>query len=78
MLPEVEKLMKFEEAMKELEETVNKLESEEVSLDEAMELFEKGVGLSKTCQKLLSEAQLKVTKLIAENNSETEFDTENM
>ncbi|MBQ3022377.1 MAG: exodeoxyribonuclease VII small subunit [Clostridia bacterium] len=70
--------MKFEEAMKELEETVNKLESEEVSLDEAMELFEKGVGLSKTCQKLLSEAQLKVTKLIAENNSETEFDTENM
>ena len=78
LLPEGEKLMKFEEAMKELEETVNKLESEEVSLDEAMELFEKGVGLSKTCQKLLSEAQLKVTKLIAENNSETEFDTENM
>ena len=70
--------MKFEEAMKELEETVNKLESGQVSLDEAMELFEKGVGLSKTCQKLLSEAQLKVTKLIAENDSEVDFDTENM
>ncbi len=70
--------MKFEEAMKELEETVKKLESGEVSLDEAMELFEKGVGLSKTCQKLLSEAQLKVTKLIAQSDTEVEFDTENM
>ncbi len=78
MLPEGEILMKFEEAMKQLEETVGKLESGDVSLDEAMELFEKGVSLSKTCQKLLSEAQLKVTKLIAENDSEVEFDTENI
>ena len=70
--------MKFEEAMKQLEETVKKLESGETTLDEAMELFEKGVSLSKTCQKLLSEAQLKVTKLIAQNDSEVEFDTENM
>ena len=70
--------MKFEEAMKNLEETVNKLESGDVSLEEAMELFEKGVGLSKTCQKLLSEAQLKVTKLIAESDNEVDFDTENM
>ena len=78
MLPKGEVLMKFEEAMKQLEETVSKLESGEVSLEEAMELFEKGVSLSKTCQKLLSEAQLKVTKLIAQSDSEVEFDTENM
>ena len=70
--------MKFEEAMKELELTVNKLESGEVSLEESMELFEKGVGLSRTCQKLLGEAQLKVTKLLTENDSEVEFDTENV
>lgn len=70
--------MKFEEALKQLEETVNKLESGETSLDEAMELFEKGVGLSRTCQKLLSEAQLKVTKLIAQSETEVEFDTENV
>ena len=43
-----------------------------------MELFDKGVGLSRTCQKLLGEAQLKVTKLIAESNTEIDFDTENM
>ena len=70
--------MKFEEAMLELEVTVKKLESGETTLEESMELFEKGVKLSRVCQKLLSEAQLKVTKLIAESDSEVEFDTENM
>ena len=70
--------MNFEEAMKQLEETVKKLESGETALEESMELFEKGVNLSRTCQKLLSEAQLKVTKLIAENDTEVSFDTENI
>lgn len=70
--------MKFEEAMKQLENTVKKLESGDTTLEESMELFEKGVSLTRTCQQLLSEAQLKVTKLIAENESEEEFDTENM
>ncbi len=70
--------MKFEEAMRELEETVKKLESGDVTLEESMALFEKGVNLSRTCQKLLGEAQLKVTKLIAENDTEVDFDTENM
>lgn len=70
--------MKFEEAMKQLEDTVKKLESGETTLEESMELFEKGVSLSRTCQKLLNEAQLKVTKLISESDEEVEFDTENL
>ena len=70
--------MKFEEAMKELEETVKQLESGETSLEDSMALFEKGVSLTRTCKKLLNEAQLKVTKLIAENDSEVEFDAENI
>ena len=71
--------MKFEEAMKELEETVKKLESGETTLDEAMELFEKGINLTRSCRKLLQEAELKVTKLVGsgENKEEVEFDTEN-
>ena len=70
--------MKFEETMKQLEETVTKLESGEVSLEEAMGLFEKGVSLSKNCQKLLSEAQLKVTKLVGDaEKEEVDFVTEN-
>ena len=70
--------MKFEEAMTQLEETVNKLESGEVTLEESMELFEKGVKLSRTCQKLLGDAQLKVTQLLAESDKEVDFDTENL
>lgn len=69
--------MKFEEAMKELEETVKKLENVDTTLDEAMDLFEKGVSLTKTCRKLLGEAQLKVTKLVGGvEKEEVEFNTE--
>ena len=55
--------MTFEESLKELEETVKKLESGETTLEEAMELFEKGVNLTKNCRKLLDEAQLRVKKV---------------
>ncbi len=68
--------MKFEEAMNKLEETVKKLENPETTLDDAMALFEEGVKLSRTCQQLLNEAELKVTQIIG--NSEEDFDTENM
>lgn len=70
--------MKFEEAMKELEETVKKLESGETTLDESMELFEKGIALSRTCQKILNDAQFKITKLISSSDEEVDFDTENL
>lgn len=70
--------MKFEEAMKELEETVKKLENGETTLDESMELFEKGIALSRTCQKLLDDAQLKITKLIKTTGEEETFDAENL
>ena len=62
--------MKFEEALKELEETVKKLESGETTLDESMELFEKGISLTRTCRKLLSDAQLKVTQLVGGEEKE--------
>ncbi len=65
--------MKFEDALKELELTVKKLESGETTLEESMELFEKGVGLTKECQKLLEGAELKVTKLLA-NGAEEDFE----
>ena len=43
-----------------------------------MELFEKGIELSRQCQKILSDAQLKITKLVSESDAEVEFDTENI
>ncbi|MBQ7132841.1 MAG: exodeoxyribonuclease VII small subunit [Oscillospiraceae bacterium] len=43
-----------------LEEIVSKLESSELSLDESVELYTKGVKLSAQCRKSLDEANLKI------------------
>ena len=53
----------FEETFSQLRETVTKLESGGLTLDEASELFEKGMQLAKSCNELLSAAELKITRL---------------
>ena len=62
----------FEENIYMLEETVQKLERGDVSLDESLSLFEHGVKLSKECQKMLDTAEKKVNILI--NGEKQEFD----
>jgi len=57
---------KFENALGELEETVSKLESEELPLEDSLELFEKGIKLSRLCSKKLAEAEKKVDALLQE------------
>ncbi len=53
----------FEQAIKTLEEITNILESGELSLDESMKLYEKGVKLSDKCAKQLNDAELKIKQL---------------
>ena len=60
----------FEKSIKELEEIVEKLEGSDVSLEESLKLFEKGVTLTKSCQKMLDEAEKKVTVLMASDSGE--------
>ena len=60
--------MNFEDKLKELEEIVDKLDSGNVSLEESIALFEKGVKLSKSCQKILNSAEKKVNVLLADEN----------
>jgi exodeoxyribonuclease VII small subunit len=55
---------KFEIALEELEEIVEQLESGELSLEEALAAFEKGVGLVKYCNQKLTEAERKVELLV--------------
>ena len=55
----------FETSMAELEEIVEKLEAGEVTLDESLELFEKGVKLVKSCRNKLDEAEKRVRILTA-------------
>jgi exodeoxyribonuclease VII small subunit len=54
----------FEKSLARLEEVVKRLESTDLSLDEAMRLFEEGVKLSRDCQKQLEEAEGKVEILL--------------
>ena len=54
----------FEKSLTRLEEVVKRLESADLSLDEAMRLFEEGVKLSRECQKQLEEAEGRVEILL--------------
>ncbi|HLB71073.1 MAG: exodeoxyribonuclease VII small subunit [Candidatus Methanoperedens sp.] len=60
--------MSFEEKLQELESIVEKLENGQLSLDESIDLFEKGIKLVRECDANLKNARMKVEKLIEENN----------
>ncbi len=53
----------FEKSLNELEKIVSSLEDNEISLDEAIKLFEKGIELSDKCRKTLQNAEIKITAL---------------
>lgn len=53
----------FEKSMKELEKIAACLENEQTSLDKSIELFEKGVKLSKECSVYLENAKQKIVTL---------------
>ena len=60
--------IKFEDAIKKLEDIAKELESGELSLDESVNKFEEGMKLSKTCTKILNEAEKKINLLIDNGN----------
>ena len=68
--PEAAKKPDFEHALGRLEEIVRKLECANLSLDEAMKLFEEGVQLSRECQKYLEQAEGKVEILLKKAGGE--------
>ena len=59
----MKKEIKFEAALEKLAEINEKLESEEISLDDSIKLFKEGIELSKLCQKKLDEAKLEIEKI---------------
>lgn len=63
------KELTYEEAMTRLEKIVSMLETDTLSLDDSLKLFEEGTKLARFCNKTLDEAELKITKL---NSGETE------
>lgn len=60
----------FEQSMTELEDIVAKLEAGDITLDNSLELFEKGIKLAKSCQKKLDDAEKKVKILTTTDDGE--------
>jgi exodeoxyribonuclease VII small subunit len=68
--PEPGKKPEFEHSLARLEEIVRRLENANLSLDDAMKLFEEGVALSRDCQKQLEQAEGKVEILLKKAGGE--------
>ncbi len=60
----------FEESITELEEIVSRLEGGNTTLDESLTLFEQGIKLSKSCQKMLDNAEKKASVLMMSDDGE--------
>ena len=58
---------KFEECLQRLETIVQQLERGDLPLEQALKLFEEGVGLSDSCRRELEEAEGKVEILLKQN-----------
>lgn len=64
--------LSFEESIKELEKIVSELEVPNLTLDESVKKFEKGMELSKHCNELLEKAEKSITILIEKSNGEVD------
>lgn len=58
----------FEELMQKLEDITGKLETDKLSLDESVKLFEEGMKISKQCNEKLEDAEKRITMLIRTND----------
>ena len=65
----------FEVALEELEDIVEQLESGELSLEDSLAVFEKGVGLVKYCNQKLTEVEKKIEVLIKDKEGKLQLKT---
>ena len=73
---ENEKNFSFEEKLAELENIVNKLETGDVPLDDAIEEFKRAMDLVKECDEKLNSAQEAIAKIVNDNNELSDFNIE--
>lgn len=64
-VPDPSAVADFEKSLDELEQLVQRMEQGELSLDESLKAYERGVALFRRCQGALEQAELKV-KLLAD------------
>lgn len=64
---------RFESALEELEEVVEHLESGELSLEDSLSAFEKGVGLVRFCNQKLNEVEKKIEMLVKDKEGKLQL-----
>ncbi len=64
--------LEFEAALTELEEIVGELEEGELSLEQALEKFKRGMALKELCERKLAEADAQIEEYVAEQVPEPE------
>jgi exodeoxyribonuclease VII small subunit len=64
LVPKKTNSINFEKTLAELEQLVEKMEEGDLSLEESLKYFERGILLTKSCQQALSEAEQKVSILL--------------
>jgi exodeoxyribonuclease VII small subunit len=72
----VKKIPNFEKSLAELETLVDNMEQGNLSLEESLKRFEKGIALSTECQQALQSAELKIKELVEKNGKLLEQDLE--
>ena len=70
----MEKKVKFEDKLKELEDIINELESGEIDLDSSIEKYTKAMTLVKECDEKLKNVEEKVSKIVTENGELENFE----
>lgn len=70
------KSIHFEQSVTELEAIVKQLEKGEISLEESLKQFEKGVSLARRCQEILNQAEQKI-QLLTNNHDLLDGDQSN-
>lgn len=73
-MPRKRQAIDFEKALAELELQVQRLESGDLPLEDALQAFEKGVRLSRDCQQALAEAEQKVKLLLTAPDGSTSIE----
>ncbi len=68
----------FEDKMQQLEKVVNDLERGDMNLDDSLLKFEEGMKLSKECNKMLEDAEKKITILLEKDGEIEEENFEDM
>ena len=58
----------FEQQLADLSAIIEKMEQPEVGLEESLKLYEQGVQLTRHCQKIIDDAELRIKQLMEQNS----------